>query len=475
MKLKQKWRCIGVLLLLAVSRPERAKAQDVDDDLKITFRNAVVKVDVSSNTPVIRDGVNVCNSEGTGFLISSSHVATAAHVIQIPSECGKPLIILKSRKHNNMMRLAEVIASRDDVALLKANQEFPTPMCALVPLKADIYDVKGIRFGIPGQFADPVPNPVQIGEKDSEFDPYVRLNSSPAESGESGGPVVYKFNVVGVLKAKHKQYVGFSFMMVASMLRTLMVEKHVVTDGRICNPVELSAFFTPPTTSALQPTSLSVRPNNELNAKTKQAVSQTISKVSEELAATDNQIQLSSENAALVISAFDRIESKLECSPAPGGAQVCNDVPVRISGAETAQRAATSIKDKVTDQLWQQTVSSALDTLMSDAISQSQKMVSLMTQSCPGGRNGVNPAHFDAFQGYSNEVQKTLVEIRLGLAKGQTSNLGPQIDSVKGLLEKMVVLMHQSCSGGAHGEDPFHYSEIVDIKNKLEGKLEAVK
>jgi hypothetical protein len=344
MKLKQKWLCVGLLLVVA-NRSAFANAQDLDDILKVVFRNAVLKIDVSSNTPVIKDGVNVCNAEGTAFLISSSHVATAGHVLQVPAECGKPVITLKSRRHN-LIRLAEVIASRDDIALLKTDQVFPSPMCALVPMKSDMYDVKGIRFGIPGQLADPVPNPVQIGEDDSEFRPFVRLTASPAESGESGGPVVYNFNVVGILKAKHKHYVGYSFMMVASMLRALMDEYHVTKDERRCNPVDYNSFA-----SGVR----LLQPDRELGLGAREAVYWAIREASEELSFKDRQIEVFANiKDGVVISGKDRIESKSVCIDAPTGGRVCTNVPVVIPGPVVAQTSATIIRDMANEKLWKQ-------------------------------------------------------------------------------------------------------------------------
>jgi len=74
-------------------------------------------------------------------------------------------------------------------------------------------------------------------------------------------------------------------------------------------------------------------------------------------------------------------------------------------------------------------MNSAIDKLISNAISESQRMVELMTASCPGGA-------YDEYVKDSNEVVKQLNEIKLGLAKGQTSNAGPQIDAFEILLEK---------------------------------------
>jgi len=118
---------------------------------------------------------------------------------------------------------------------------------------------------------------------------------------------------------------------------------------------------------------------------------------------------------------------------------------------------------------------SALDKLMSDAISQSQTMVSLMTNNCPGGSGGQNPQNYTEFVNNSNQVGQKLGDLRLALAKGQTSNAGPEIDLVVGMLERMVSLMNLNCPGGPGGRHPLNYGALVDIKNRVTGKLEAVK
>jgi hypothetical protein len=230
---------IGICCLLGSATTQ---ASDVEDIIESTFREAVVKIDVSSNTPVIKDNVNICVGEGTGFLVTLNHVVTAEHVYALPPECGDRIILVKSKAHN-IQKLASVIATKDDVALLKVDTEFPKEMCALALLAQDVYDTKAIRFGIPGGFTEP-PGAIgiKIGKHDSDFSPLIVMMPTATEKGESGGPVIYQFNVVGLTRAKHDKYPAYSFMTVGSVIRSLMAANSVQPQGHICNPVESSMW-----------------------------------------------------------------------------------------------------------------------------------------------------------------------------------------------------------------------------------------
>lgn len=223
-----------------------ARASDLEDIVESSFRQAIVKIDVSTVTPVIKDNVNICVGEGTGFIVSSTHVVTAEHVYQLAPECGERIILVKSRSHN-LQKLAKVVAAKDDVALLEVDTGFPEDMCALALLGQDVYDTKAIRFGIPGGFSEP-PGAVgvKIGKKASEFSPLIVMLPTRAEKGESGGPVVYQFNVVGLTRAQHDRYPSYSFMTVGSTIRALLAANSIQLKGHICNPVESSMWPTPP-------------------------------------------------------------------------------------------------------------------------------------------------------------------------------------------------------------------------------------
>jgi hypothetical protein len=332
------------LLLFSAAIAGDARA-DLDDIIEATFRNAVTKVDVSSNTPVIRNNVNVCNSQGTAFLIASSYAATAAHVLEIDPECGKPVILLRSRKHNVTLS-AQLVKSKDDIAVLKVDRPFPASMCAL-RLKGDVYDASAYRFGIPGKLQDPAYLKVKIGEKDSEFAPFVRLTATPAEHGESGGPVIHNFNVVGVLKAKHKEYVGYSFMMVGSILRSLIADNQVETSGRTCNPVELN-------TSTDFASSTSLRPNNNLSPAAQSAVLAEIEKASSAAVERVSDIRFSQVGDLFSISASDKEVIKKVCTTFGPFQMFCSDRKTTVPGVQTAVKTAGDIRDDVTGRLWRQ-------------------------------------------------------------------------------------------------------------------------
>ncbi|MBB3455226.1 hypothetical protein FHT86_003525 [Rhizobium sp. BK313] len=120
-------------------------------------------------------------------------------------------------------------------------------------------------------------------------------------------------------------------------------------------------------------------------------------------------------------------------------------------------------------------INAALDKLMADAIFQAQGMVRLMTLSCPGGEHGLNPSGYEGFVNSSNEVGRILVDLRLQLARGEVSNAAPQIDAVENTLEQMIGMVHNGCSGGPSGRDPFHYGDVINIKQRVLGSLDAVK
>jgi hypothetical protein len=233
-----------VIALCALSLLSSASgfASEYEDRVEKTFRPAIVKIDVSTNTPVFDNGINICKSEGTGFLVSSSYVATAEHVYTLSPECGKPTILIKSAAFN-IQTIGTVVDAKDDVALLKIDGVLPTGMCVLGLQINDVFDTDAVRFGIPGGFEEPGPAAgVRIGPRANQFAPMVLMSPVVAEKGESGGPVIHVFNVVGMTRAKHMKYPAFSFMTVGSAIRALMTKNSVRQSGHICNPVEENMF-----------------------------------------------------------------------------------------------------------------------------------------------------------------------------------------------------------------------------------------
>jgi hypothetical protein len=129
------------------------------------------------------------------------------------------------------------------VGLLKVDGDFPDDVCALGLNTKDVFGTEAIRFGIPGGFDEPGPaSGVKIGTQTGQFAPLILLSLAITEKGESGGPVIYLFNVVGITRARHAQYPAYSFMTVGSTIRALMAANSVRPSGHICNPVESSMW-----------------------------------------------------------------------------------------------------------------------------------------------------------------------------------------------------------------------------------------
>jgi hypothetical protein len=230
---------IAFLLLV----PENGSASELEDELVKLFDRAIVKIDVSSNLPVFdKEGVNVCTSEGTGFLVSHNDLVTAQHVLALNKACGEPIIIVKSVY--GLQQAGTLVASKDDVALLRI-PTLPTGMCALRLKGSDVFDTDAIRFGIPGGLNEPPPPPqVRIGKQSGEFAPLVLLSPAIAEKGESGGPVIRGFKVVGMTRAKHDKYAAISLMTVGSKIKALLDENSIKA-GALCNPLEFATLLTP--------------------------------------------------------------------------------------------------------------------------------------------------------------------------------------------------------------------------------------
>lgn len=221
-----------------------AIAEDRAVLIENTFRNAIVKIDVSSNTPVLENGRNVCRSEGTGFFVSKSHIITANHVLDIKVQCGEKIIMIKSRKHN-LQKLASVVDSSDDVALLRLDSITENRVCSLIFSPQDTFSTYGFRFGIPEGLEDPDPAELRIGEEDGQFAPLVVLTPATTHRGDSGGPVIKDFNVVGITKARHEKFNDRSFMIRGTIVRALMTRNNVETDGSDCNPAKYWIVTTP--------------------------------------------------------------------------------------------------------------------------------------------------------------------------------------------------------------------------------------
>jgi hypothetical protein len=224
---------VTLALSLSPSVAQYERAAGLKAGVERFFVRAIVKIDVSSKKSVIRGSENICVSQGTGFLVSANHVITADHVVSLPSECGERIILLRSRAYK-LERAASVVAAEDDVALLKVDAEFPTEMCAL-SVNPKIEGDEAIRYGIPGKFNTlPPPSPLTLNKGD-EFLPFIHITPTFTEKGESGGPVIQIFHVIGMTRARHTEYPAHSFMIPGSIIRALL-DRNPFKSGRICNP-----------------------------------------------------------------------------------------------------------------------------------------------------------------------------------------------------------------------------------------------
>lgn len=234
---------VAVLAAGSLSCAHFAYGQSINNIVDQTFQRAILKVEVSAPQAVFNgDGKNVCKSEGTAFLIGDNLAVTASHVYALDPACGEPVILLESTSYT-VQAIAKVLAVAEDVTLLEISKKAPAPMCALALSATDVTFVDGVRFGIPAGMDYPTPMQVKIGPKDSNFKPFIQLTPTPAEQGESGGPIIYMFNVVGILRAKHAAYPGYSVMTPIGELRSLLKTVQIPIGGTLCNPVEISIFY----------------------------------------------------------------------------------------------------------------------------------------------------------------------------------------------------------------------------------------
>jgi hypothetical protein len=55
------------------------------------------------------------------------------------------------------------------------------------------------------------------------------------------------------------------------------------------------------------------------------------------------------------------------------------------------------------------------------------------------------------------------------------AQLSSDIDTSIAQIQRMVQLMSQSCPGGAHGENPFHFNDLVNLTNSVADSLQKTK
>lgn len=64
---------------------------------------------------------------------------------------------------------------------------------------------------------------------------------------------------------------------------------------------------------------------------------------------------------------------------------------------------------------------------------------------------------------------------RTGSSKRVREQLSADIDTSIAQLQRIVQLMSQSCPGGSSGVNPFHYADIVNLSNSISGSLQKTK
>lgn len=319
---------------------------DMQDIIESTFSNGILKIDVSSNTPVIVGEKNICSSQGTGFLLSSSHVATATHVLQLDPRCGSPVIIVRSRAHH-VNQIATLVSSRDDISILKTHSKLPGTMCSLGLAQNDIYNAQGIKFGIPALNEDPAVLPVRIGKKDSEFSPLVTLTGSATEFGESGSPIVHKFNVAGVLSVKFVKYSGYSLMVTSSILQSLIRSSNLQADGRLCNPVELHKAQANGTEAIL-------RPRSDLSPEARDIVFDEIAKAMQPALERYPGASASEDLNEVRLSVGGVVQKQICGRGILGFRDVgCRDVTLFVPSAQATDKVASEVAVRAREGLWQ--------------------------------------------------------------------------------------------------------------------------
>ena len=116
-----------------------------------------------------------------------------------------------------------------------------------------------------------------------------------------------------------------------------------------------------------------------------------------------------------------------------------------------------------------------IETVLGDAITQTQNLVLSMSQGCSGGANGVPPVSWGNLQPHGNSAVNALNDLRRALAKGQTANAVQLINSAAGELDALVNGAHDSCSGGSHGQDPVNYTAHQMTRITVKAKLDVLK
>lgn len=227
--------------------------------MKVYIKPSVLRVEI---VPAPNSDVDpeLCRNMGTGFIVDSRHVVTASHVIDFNKDCdGSTVIVAKSFYFPQLSFLLEEVKRREDVALLRVvDDKFtlsgtvdletgrPESLCAATLANSDIYGVSGdestFRYGIASQQAEnfPVATPTNIGEENTPHRPKTIIMPNNVDYGESGGPVVSGFQVVGIIREKTETQTVALMSPISFLLNILQDSDINLQSGEACNPAPSS-------------------------------------------------------------------------------------------------------------------------------------------------------------------------------------------------------------------------------------------
>ncbi len=230
---------LSVVFALGFASPTLA-FNDMERQLIKLFRQAIVKVEVSGKHPQLDgSGLDTCKSEGMGFLVSRTHVISAKHVIDVDPDCGRRIAV--SSAATSFQSMTEVVSTYGDIVLLKlSDTSAPPPMCSLAVADRNVYDQSVVRFAMPASLVDPEPLMTEVGEP-GQFAPNIRFSPAPVHAGDSGGPIIHMFSVVGITKEKLTQVDGYGIMIPVDPIAKLLRDANFLGDNSTCNPLLMNA------------------------------------------------------------------------------------------------------------------------------------------------------------------------------------------------------------------------------------------
>jgi predicted acylesterase/phospholipase RssA len=110
------------------------------------------------------------------------------------------------------------------------------------------------------------------------------------------------------------------------------------------------------------------------------------------------------------------------------------------------------------------------------AVFQIQTLMASASSGCSGGPHGVPPEPgWPGLQAHGNSAVNALNEAKLSLTNRQTSEAAQQINSAQAELDALINGLHNSCSGGSHGEDPTSYGGYLAVRARIQEGLSQLK